>query len=306
MPEDPILSGLIEGAAMALERTLATGLPSLTVRIEGWRHQLVASGRLADYFDHPSRFPILAIPWWAAGDGPRDLAFHADIVASTVAGYCYVRLLDDLIDRHPAASVELLPVTALLQTEFQGRYQRHFPADSPFWEVFRTAWYASADAMVPPPNADPARLLERATSTIGAVLIPLRAVTLASGDPGRYDGWREVVLELARIEQLLDDVVDWQVDFERGLPNALLGYAARHGATTDAPAWVVREGYRWGLAQVRGRLNALDGAVHRLGSPDLAGFVARRITVVNALEGQTAPGLSQLAALAAVFDPPSA
>lgn len=311
MPHVDLLSRAVEAGAARLEHALGSELPATAPAAFAWLRSLTAAGRLADYFRHPSRFPMLALPWWAAGpDRDDDFEFHADIVASTMAGYYYVRLIDDLVDRQPGVSINLLPLTALLHTEFETPYRRHFPPASPFWPLFRSAWLASADAMVPGAGGSalsPEALLERATATIGAVVIPLRAVTLATGVADRFEPWREVVFDLARAEQLLDDLVDWQVDCDRSLPNILLAEAGRRSRPDEAaPAWMVREGYRWGLTAVKERLAALAGPVAALGSAPLAEFLAARVRAVSALEEQTGAGLAQFAALAEAFGRPNA
>lgn len=307
MPTDDVLAGLIRRAAERVETGIRRETPGLAPAAFRWIGSLSPSGSLADYFSHTSRFPMLALPWWATGpDRESRLDFHLDVVTSTMAGYCYVRLIDDLVDRQPGAMVELLPLTALLHTEFQSGYQRHFPPESPFWPVFRTAWLASADAMVASGTAaaeSPEGLLERATATIGAVVIPLRAVTLASGRPERFDAWRQMVQELARIEQLIDDVVDWHADYERSLPNILLAEAVRRARPGEVvAAWVMREGYLWGLRAARERIDrALTGPAGALGSEPLVSFLSARAEAVSDLEAQTVKGLSQMAGLADVF-----
>jgi hypothetical protein len=150
-------------------------------------------------------------------------------------------------------------------------------------------------------------LEDRAAATVGAVLIPLRALTLGVGASERFHQWEPVVLELARIEQLIDDVVDWQQDAEAGQPNRLVAEAARRAEPGEAPAaWVIRAGYRWGLDTARMRLDRLEPLAVGLGSVPLLGFFAARREAVASLERATAAGLAQLASLAPLFPPDSA
>lgn len=298
---EPILT-----AAVALEEAIGRELPGLAPRARSWLRALSTTGRPADYFLHPRRFPVVRLPWWAVEDRPLDPALLGDVVRSTLAGYWFVRLIDDLVDHEPRTPVGLLPLTAFLHTEFEGGYRRHFAADSPFWPVFRERWLRLADATLaggagPTPEPTPEQLGERAVATIGAVVIPLRALTLSARVPERFEPWAAVVEELARAEQLIDDLTDWQVDHERGQPNLLLAEGARRTGRDGVPGWVVREGFRLGLAQARQALERAAPAAARLGSASLAGFLDGRRAAVDALEAETAPGLAQLAALAAVF-----
>ena len=311
MTSDPLVHELIEAGAARLEETIRTETPGLAEPALAWIRSLTLTNRLADYFHHPLRFPMLRLPGWAVEhEAPNHRALFADTIYSTMAGYYHIRLLDDLVDRQTGAPLELLPLAALFHTEFQSAYLPHFPAASPFWPVFRHRWLGLADATVARPAPGPdqaAALFARATATVGAVVIPLRALTLGMGVPERFDQWEPVVLELARIDQLMDDVLDWQPDLARSQPNLLLADGAERAQPGESSAaWVVREGYRRGLAAVRKRLNELTPAATALGSAPLLGFLAGRRAAADALEDETSAGLAQLASLAVWFDPPSA
>ena len=307
---DDRFDSYIAAGAERLEASLGAEAPALAMGGLAWLRSLTRTGRLADYFRHPNRFPVLRLPWWAVESAAAEPSCErpdlvGDITYGSMAGYYYIRLIDDLVDHDPGVSLDLLPLAAFFHTEFHGIYHRHFPPDSEFWPVFRTRWLRLADAMVAriEPGADPAEsLLRRATATIGAVVIPLRALTLGFGVPERFPRWEPVVLELARIEQLIDDLVDWQVDLERDLPNLLLVEGvrrARHGE--PVAAWVVREGYGWGLEAAGNRISALHEAAAAFDSPSLLEFLALRQAFLRGLETETGPGRAAFAALAKEF-----
>ena len=311
MTSDSLVDELVEAGATRLERAIRTETPTLAGPALEWMRSLTLTGRLADYFRHPFRFPMLRLPGWAVEpEAPYHRELLADTTYSTMAGYYHIRLLDDLVDRQPGPPLELLPLAALFHTEFQSAYLPHFSAESPFWPVFRSRWLRLADATAvrPAPETDQvAALLTRATATVGAVVIPLRALTLGMGVPERFERWEPVVLELARIDQLIDDVLDWQPDAERNQPNLLLAEGTRRARPGEASAaWVVREGYRWGLAAVRERLDRLWPEAAALGSLPLLDFLASRRGAADTLKQETSAGLDQLASLALWFDSPSA
>ncbi|MCC7131150.1 MAG: hypothetical protein IT352_00820 [Gemmatimonadales bacterium] len=333
MTVDALVTDLVEAGAGRLEAVIRTEMPGSADRALRWLRGLTGSGRLADYFLHPTRFPMVRLPVWAIeAEAPSHRALVGDTIYSTMAGYYHIRLLDDVMDRMPEAPLELLPLAGLFHLEFQSAYQPHFPADSPFWSVFRTRWLRLADWTVPRPAGTAAdgtaprpegdgvlgtalptdpdageALLERAGATVGAVVIPLRALTLGVGAPDRFVRWEPVVLALARVEQWIDDVVDWQQDLDRGQPNLLLAAGATRARPGEATAvWVVREGYRWGLATARARLDELEPAARSLASAPLAAFLDRRRAALAALMARTEAGLDQLAALARSFPTSSA
>jgi hypothetical protein len=306
VPPDP-LTPAIHRAADALGAAIARELPTLAPRALGWLRALTTTGRPADYFLHPRRFPVVRLPWWSVEDRPPDPALLDDVVRGTMAGYWYVRLVDDLVDREPRTPVEVLPLAAFLHLEFEGAWRRHFPAESPFWPVFRARWLALADSTAPAADdPGPDALVARAAATIGAVVIPIRALTLAAGVPARFGPWAAAAEALARAEQLLDDLTDWHTDHERGQPNVLVALGAREVGHAAVPGWVAREGFRRGLGLAAAALDRAAPLVAALGSEGLDGFLAARRAALAELAADTAAGLDALEALARAFPGPSA
>jgi len=301
---DETFAPIVEAAADRLTTVLARDTPALGVRVLPWLASLSRTGKLADYFLHPRRFPMLLLPWWAV-DGTRsreDHSFHEDVARSTMAGYCYIRLLDDVMDRRGTPGLDLLPAAGVFHFEFQNAYHRHFASDSPFWTLFRDRWLRAADQTAAGSAPDAGELDQRAEATLGPVLIPIAAACMHAGVPERFEAWRPVVLELARLEQFVDDVLDWQDDAARGQPNLVLAQAARRMRKGETLlTWVVREGYAWALDTARTRVAAAMGSAERLRNDGLGKFVAARAALIEELAADTAPGLDQLAGLAKVF-----
>ena len=52
------------------------------------------------YFLHPEAFPMVLLPWWLESTihEPPARGFQRDIVYSSVSGYYFVRMIDDLMD----------------------------------------------------------------------------------------------------------------------------------------------------------------------------------------------------------------
>ena len=84
----------------------------------------------------------------AAVGGDADDAFYDDLTYSTIAGYCYIRLLDDVMDDDPAAVPALLPAAGFFHAEFQRAYTAYFEPRHPFWEWFDTFWFGAAQAAI--------------------------------------------------------------------------------------------------------------------------------------------------------------
>lgn len=307
---DETLSRLTREACGRIESGLKRDCPGLAGRVLPWMRSLTRSGALEDYFTHFRRFPMLLIPWWAAGgDARADLEFHADVVYSTMNGYYYIRMIDDLVDRRAEpdldvlSALEVLPAAAFFHTEFLTPYVRWFPAEERFWETLRSSWLAGAEAgAIAPPSLDLDAFSEWTGRLMGPVLIPVRAVCERAGDPVRYDRWRPAVLHLCRLEQLLDDILDWHDDAERGLPNLLLAEADRRGRGGErAVAWIVDEGYAWGLEKAREWVTSLRGDAEVLGCDPLVAYSVQRAEMIEDLDRDTGRGLRELSRLGAAF-----
>ena len=135
---DPPDRLLAEQSIERLTSTLSAETPELARATAGWMRSL-SSAEPADYFTHPEAFPMLLLPWWMEESiiGSADPEFQAEIAYSSVCGYYFVRVLDDLMDGDNPPPAPVLPAMIVFHTEFQQAYGRLFPADHPFWDSFR-------------------------------------------------------------------------------------------------------------------------------------------------------------------------
>ena len=171
---------LAEQSIERLANTLSAETPELARATAGWMRSLLhcRAGRL---LTHPEAFPMLLLPWWMEQsiNGSADRAFQAEIAYSSVCGYYFVRILDDLMDGDSPPPAPVLPAMIVFHTEFQQAYGHLFPADHPFWDLLRhysfdAAETASADAALDSVDLDQfARISSR---KIAGAKIPLAAV----------------------------------------------------------------------------------------------------------------------------------
>ena len=148
--------------------------------VPNWMNAMHQEGP-ANYFKHTLSFPMLLLPWWAEKTiRPRpDTAFQADIVHSTINGYYFIRLIDNLMDGHATVEMDLLPALGYFHTQFQAAYQWHFEHDHPFWEFFKTAWFHSAAVTMKDSSLtdlDQDQFVQVAARKTYAARIPLAAV----------------------------------------------------------------------------------------------------------------------------------
>ncbi|MBL8057879.1 MAG: hypothetical protein JNK29_14340 [Anaerolineales bacterium] len=301
---DPALDDLLRGALRRLEAELAAQTPFLAGRVAAWLRALAAGAAPEAYFLNPIGFPLLRLPWWLAEAlAARDPEFQADLVFSSVNGYYFIRLLDNVMDGHAAAGErELLPAAALFHTGFQAPYQRWFPAGHPFWTDFQREWFGAAEAAARDaslPEVDAAAFQQWAARKVSAAKIPLAAVAHHAGRPEQLAAWAGFVDAYGAWHQMWNDVFDWSKDLRLGTRTYFLTEAGRRRQPDETPAaWVARTGFAWGVAELEAGLARARGLAEALGSPALLAYLDARGAMLRQSRAALAPGLEALAKLA--------
>jgi hypothetical protein len=303
---DETLTSLISAGCRRMESELLRASPATARRVESWLGQLSESGRLEDYFTDPHAFPMLLLPWWVARTVERepDIAFHSNIVYSTMNGYCYIRLVDNVMDGHDKQERGLLPATAFFHSQFQQSYYRYFESTSPFWDTFHTLWLKAGDAVMEEAtltNIDRRDFDEISASKLCGAKIPVVAVCHWNGRPDLVGPWSECCDRLARVMQFMDDLFDWHRDLSRGITSYFLSQAAsRKRNDESATSWIVREGFAWGVGILRTWLDDLRPLAHQLGSGEFEHYLERRQDILRDEAESIERGLCDLISLAPI------
>lgn len=268
--------------------------------------RLSPTGKASDYFLQPRSFPLLQLPWWSAKsfNSEADLEFLQDVLYSTMNGYYYIRLLDNLMDGHSTVELKILPATAFFHTEFQSVYQRYFEINHPFWEAFRGAWFSGNDAVAR--ELDLSEIspvdFERVTvAKLGPTRIPMAAVRFRYGNFLRP--WEEFALALARWSQLEDDLFDWHKDISNGKTSYFLTQASRHEGFDSSEEWIVYGGFQRGMATLERELSALRLLTPPLHSPDVVAYLDFRQVLLKEQEVKISEAFQSLRQLAAILEP---
>ena len=308
---DDELPKWVGNACARIEAELNRRAPFLGQKISKWMADLSPSGKPGEYFLQPRAFPLLQLPWWAARSLPAepDQKFLADVIYSTINGYYYIRLLDNLMDGHGTVELKILPATAFFHTEFQAAYHKYFDAAHPFWDIFRSAWFSGSDAVVREFDLD--RIdeaeFERVTVVkLAGARIPLAAVAFRHDAGERLQCWEEFALALARWSQMEDDLFDWHDDLRRGKTSHFLTEARRQQGLETVEAWVIREGFQRGIASLQRELDALRHLVPPLNSPDVIRYLNLRQTILEGLRTTIGTAFRILKDVASITEAPTA
>jgi len=233
----------------------------------------------ADYFKDIRGFPMLRLPRWLAEstDANEDVDFQDGLAYSTVSGYYFVRLIDNLMDNQATNEKAILSISALFHTEFQRIYQEYFAATHPFWEIYRREWargFDSAAAEASATDIDEDRFYQLSATKTCAGKIPLAATAFHFSAEDRLPEWNNFCDALSAWIQMRDDMSDWYRDHRCGAKTFFLSRSNANRLPDETLlAWLGREGASWGTEQLQGMHQKVRKAGAPLNSQSLDRYV---------------------------------
>ncbi len=276
------LHSAIDAAVQQLFDRLDTHLPESAALIGQWMQVLAGGHGPRAYFTHPQAFPTLALPHWAAESLgiPADPEFQFQLAYSSICGYYFIRMIDNVMDREATLEAGLLPALAFFHAEFQSVYQQHFDVGNSFWPLFRSAWYGTADAAMLDAGSDRITLetFEAVSARkVRAALIPVGAVFVRHEHYSSIASWSALTYQLGRWHQMENDLFDWHKDQRNGNLTYFLSEAERRReANETAMEWVVRTGFRETSGLLRGWIGDATAMARTLGSDSLTFYLEAR------------------------------
>jgi hypothetical protein len=310
---DAELFGLVEQALARLRRELLQHAPAVADLVLDWIASQSLTNRPADCF-RDLRAHIVLFPWLienslcvAPANPDRDMGFHADVVYSSVNAYYYVRLLDNVMDRHHPEQADLLPMLGFFHCAFQSAWTPYFPPSHPFWDLFRSVWFGMAEATVRSTRLSEFHapdFVETGVRKISGIKIPMAAVCLWHGRRDALDGWMRMFDAYACSNEMLDGLFDWHQDLGTKIDTYLLSEAMRRKRPGESVAgWLVREGLAWGYANVGEWIAQAQAAGRDLNCPVLMAFLNHRKAHAESLWQSIEPDLAGLTRLASLLEP---
>jgi hypothetical protein len=300
--------GEVCAAITAINRKLrAICRPELAHQMGRWICSLSPTDQPSGYFTQQAMFPMLWLPAWMAKSWDAwDQQFQSDLVYSTINGYYFIRLLDNVMDDHSTVERELLPMAAFFHSEFQGVYQRYFESAHPFWRSFDSLWIGSAEAVACEAtlhDLDFAAFREVIVGKLSAAKVPMVAAHYFYGERSALKPWLQFSDSLAQWWQFLDDLMDWHADHQRGITTYFLCEAQRRKRGDESVhRWVAREGFQWGLETLTSWMTELHAMASYLACPEIQSFLEDRTFMLQAIAAEMMPGMQGLEHLALAMD----
>jgi hypothetical protein len=300
---------LVQGALSRIYSELRAEAPYLYVPVTRWLESLPDGGRAEEYFTG-ARDVIFRMPWLLESSfRAPDLSWHRDLTYSSVNAYYYVRLIDNAADERGSAELALLPAAGFFHLRFVSAYMPHFHAAHPFWKCLGREASLMAEAAVRDSAATTVSLdhfLAVTARKTAGVRIPMAAVCHRYGRLDLLEPWREFYDVLARVNQLMNDLLDWQDDLDAGVETLILSEARRRRSSGESvTGWLIREGFVWARALAAGWLEELRRMCPACKSEALTEYLAERQRQVLDLLDTLIATSEELATLAQLLEPPS-
>lgn len=277
----PRLRHAIAAGVRRICTEMDVSMPLTTSHVKKWLAYLAASEQPEAYYLRRGDLPMFLFPWFLEkAQVKSDTAFLNDRVYSTINGFYYIRLLDDVTDRHAMNELGLLPALGFFHTQFQSPYFKYFGADHPFWDYFRSIWFHSADVTMRDlrfSKVNRTQFIQIAAQKTCAVKIPIAAVAFKYGLEDTLEGWSKFMNVYGCWHQMANDLFHWHEDLSLNTSTFFLSEASgRKRRRETIPDWVVREGFDWGLEILNKWMEQAQERARKLECADLLHYLQYR------------------------------
>ncbi|RUT30589.1 hypothetical protein EJP77_12235 [Paenibacillus zeisoli] len=175
--------------------------------------------------DNPNNYISFLLPLWLRSCSELSIQDSRRLSLANIFGMMYFQTIDYVMDSPGETAPELLPLANLLQLEFINIYSSYFPAESPFWNYYRTYLKQWADAVTYENEENyyldnPVRMAHKAAPiklSVAGSLILSEQISLI---PKLEEATDYTLITL----QMLDDVMDWKKDMKEDNYNSLVAF----------------------------------------------------------------------------------
>jgi hypothetical protein len=296
------LKALVKEAIVSLHQEMGEIAPFMAGEVNKWTKHLAQTPNPEDYYLHPKAFPMLLLPWWMEQTFHSSPAvpFQTAVAASSINGYYYTRLVDNIMDGDGDVEISLLPSAHFFLCKSQLAYYPYFSADHPFWHDFLTTLVMAGETAMrdaETADIDLATFTEVSAQKVCGAKIPLAAVAYHYNQTDLIAPWSQFVDLFGSWHQMTDDLFDWHKDLQLENPTYFLSEARRQSGKNDVASWVIDQGFEWGCQQLALWLDNLHKMAQPLQSPSLTAYLKLRGQLLQEQKADARTGLKGLAKL---------
>ena len=259
-------------------------------------------------YTHPEAYPMLLFPWYLEQSiqGRVEKDFQSQLVYSTINGYYYIRMMDNLMDNHFTNELSILPLLNVFQVEFYSAYQPFFSSEHPFWNAFKDVWYTSAEVTIQDSHLatiDEDQFVKIAAQKTSAVKIPLTAVCHRYNRLEKLEPWFQFIDRFSCWHQLFNDTFDWRKDLNNQTTTYFISEAKRQTENSDSITnWIVEEGLEWSFNLLAQWMNELKQMSQFMASEQLQQYLLIREQIMFDQQEEAKKGFKQAQKLLNVFN----
>lgn len=279
MYDDALIEVATE-ADVQLRANLERRAPYMAGVVGDWLGSLFGGSGLAEVFTRIDAFPMLLIPWWVDAEiGEHDPRLHRMLSYSSMSGYLFIRLIDNLMDGDAPGDADLLPALGFFHLEFIEPYRRLFPPEHPFWEDLDRIWLDTAEATMQDAALEEvtrSAFLKISSRKTGAAKIPVAAVCHIRRQLHVQPRWNGFVDAFGRWHQMHNDIFSWRKDAQHGASTYFLSEGKRRRSDDGLAGWVIEEGFSWGVEELYRSMADVRRVAHALESDAALAYLGER------------------------------
>ena len=304
---DGPLRRAIAAVVARLDSEMRRNAPFLADRALAWLRSFSPTEQIEESITHPRSFPLILLPCWLerslGDDGAGTL--QSDLIYSSLNGYFFIRLLDNVMDGEATVEQRLLPAAGFFHAHFQRPYHEHFEPGHPFWSFFFETWTQAAEATTRDAfleTVEESDFLAVSGRKFLAAKIPIAAVCFRYQRRDLLAEWCGFLDRLGCWHQMVNDLFDWLKDEHLGHNTFILCEARRRRQPGEAVAgWMAREGFVWAIARLNRWMSDLQSWAPRLGCPQVEPYLRFRSSVLADQARQAESGLRAVRRLSSAF-----
>jgi hypothetical protein len=297
------IKDLTRDAVSRLVAEMKVPTPFMAQQADAWIKGLAKTENPADYFHHPLAFPMLLFPMWVEKSIQQtpNVKFQGDLVYSSINGYYFIRMIDNVMDEHSELEIKLLPMVGFFYAQFYSVYQRYFPIDHPFWEYF-AVWNAQSSALAIEDTLNVDIDLENFRKIAGKKVvgakIPLVAVLHRYDRLDLLEKWDIFYDRLSCWHQMFNDMLTWNKDLTHNTASYFLSEGNRQKKSEQSIiGWLVSDGLNWGFETLMEWFRELMSLAETLDSPDVIAYLNFRKQLLEDQSKEMRRTLDKLALL---------